>query len=185
MRGNTHLHLLLRPEKMGLGTAYQVGIIQALQHSPEYVVQMDADFSHDLSYVPNMLDLLRKKYCDVVVGSRYIKGGGVSSNWSFLRKGLSALANIYARALLGLKVHDATSGFKIFRRESLEKIDLHNVSSQGYVFQIEVALKCKKNNIEVCEYPILFQERSHGESKIDMPIILESIFKVIALKINR
>lgn len=165
-----------RPGKQGLGSAYRQGFRKALHNGAEYVVEMDADFSHSPSYIPEMLD--KAQTYDVVVGSRYVDGGSVDDRWRLWRRFLSWFGNAYARAVTGLEVRDATAGFKVFRREVLENIDLSRVQSDGYAFQIEMAYACQQAGFRVCEIPIFFEDRLVGSSKMDLDIVLEAIWRV-------
>ena len=171
------LSVIHRPEKLGLGSAYAVGFQVALSKGAEIIIQMDADFSHSPEYLPQMVSLL-KEY-DVVVGSRYVPGGGTDSRWSWWRFLLSWWANqIYSRLILGVHVQDATAGFKAFRRRVLETIDLRNVVSNGYVFQVEIAHLCQKLGFRVKEIPIYFEDRRIGRSKMDIPVKIEAVWRV-------
>ncbi len=175
------VRVIHREGKLGLGTAYIVGFRYALEHGADYVVQMDSDFSHPPKYIPIMLEAI--KDCDVVIGSRYVKGGGVDSKWSPLRRFLSWWGNsVYARLILGLSVHDATGGFKCFRREALAKLDLDNIKSQGYAFQVEVNYACQKKGYRVKEIPIIFPDRVKGKSKMSAAIALEAALRVWQIK---
>jgi dolichol-phosphate mannosyltransferase len=175
------LHVIHRPEKMGLGTAYVEGFRYALEEGADYVVQMDADFSHSPSYIPQFLE--RMKDYDVVVGSRYVEGGMLDERWGWGRRLLSWWANsIYARLILGLKVRDATAGFKCFSRKALEGIDLENIRSNGYVFQVETAYLCERLGYKVLEMPIYFEERRIGHSKMTMLDKLEAAWRVLELR---
>lgn len=175
------VNVIHRQGKLGLGTAYVVGFRYALEHGADYVVQMDSDLSHPPKYIPIMLEAI--KDCDVVVGSRYIKGGGVDSKWSPLRRFLSWWGNsVYARLILGLSVHDATGGFKCFRREALAKLDLDKIRSQGYAFQVEVNYACQKKGYRVKEIPIIFPDRVKGKSKMSAAIALEAALRVWQIK---
>jgi len=166
-----------RPGKMGLGTAYAEGFQEALALGADVVVQMDADFSHSPEYIPEMVGLLDDY--DVVVGSRYVRGGGTDRRWSWWRYLLSWWANqVYTRLILGVKVQDATAGFKVLRRQVLEAIDLSAVVSNGYVFQVEVAYLCHKLGFRVLEIPIYFEDRRIGRSKMDVPVKVEAVWRV-------
>ena len=171
------IHVIHREGKLGLGTAYITGFRYALCHEADFVFEMDADFSHSPSYIPKMLEAA--KDCDVVVGSRYIPGGGVDGKWSPWRRFLSWWGNsIYARLILGLEVHDSTAGFKCFRRSALESLDLDKISSQGYAFQVEVAYACERKGLRVKEVPIIFPDRVRGKSKMSANIGLEAAWRV-------
>ncbi len=159
------LSVLHRPAKAGLGTAYIEGFTLALQREADYIVQMDADFSHSPDYIPQFLNRIDKY--DVVVGSRYVPGGKLDERWSFWRYLLSWWANsIYVRLILGLRVRDATAGFKLWRRSALEKINIHQVRANGYVFQVEMAYLAERNGLRILEYPIYFEDRRIGKSKM-------------------
>lgn len=166
-----------RPEKMGLGTAYAQGFRVALEMGADVVVQMDADFSHSPDYIPEMAAQLENY--DVVVGSRYVPGGGTDKRWSWWRFLLSWWANqVYTRLVLGVPVRDATAGFKAFRRRVLEAIDFTGVVSNGYVFQVEIAYLCHKLGFRALEIPIYFEDRRIGRSKMDVPIKIEAVWRV-------
>ncbi len=172
-----HLLVIHRPGKQGLGTAYVTGFQRALSLGADIVVQMDADFSHSPYYIPHMVTLLEAN--DLVVGSRFVRGGHIDKRWSWWRYLLSWWANkIYTRAILGICVNDATAGFKAFRRRVLEAIDLHNLVSNGYVFQVETAYLCQKLGLRVVEIPIYFEDRRIGKSKMDVPIKMEAVWRV-------
>lgn len=170
------LHVIHRPRKMGLGPAYICGFQHALQSGADYIIEMDADFSHSPSYIPLFLEKIR--HCDVVVGSRYVPGGQVDERWGLWRKFLSWGGNFYARLITGLKVFDTTAGFKCFRREALLGLDLDRIRSDGYAFQIEMAYACQRRGYRVCEVPILFEDRVIGRSKMSFKIILEAMWRV-------
>jgi dolichol-phosphate mannosyltransferase len=170
------LHVIHRPGKMGLGTAYITGFRYALEIRADHIIQMDADFSHSPSYLPLFLD--RMDECDVVIGSRYAPGGGVDERWSPWRRFLSWGGNFYARVITGLRVHDTTGGFKCFRRQALLALDLERIRSEGYAFQIEMAYACQRKGLRLCEIPIYFEDRSMGRSKMSSWIILEAMWRV-------
>jgi len=170
------LHVIHRPHKMGLGTAYISGFRYALEEGGDYIIQMDADFSHSPSYLPLFLDKIGE--CDMVIGSRYIPGGGVDKRWSPWRRFLSWGGNVYARLITGLRVHDTTGGFRCFRRQALLDLDLARIRSEGYAFQIEMAYACQKKGLRLCEMPIYFEDRSMGRSKMSSLIILEAMWRV-------
>ncbi|HDN79384.1 MAG: polyprenol monophosphomannose synthase [Chloroflexi bacterium] len=176
-----YIYVIHRPGKMGLGTAYVAGFRYALKRGARYIVQMDADFSHSPSYIPTMLEKI-KDY-DVVVGSRYVPGGKLDERWGWGRYLLSWWANsVYVRFILNLKVRDATSGFKCFRRKVLETIDLSRIRSNGYVFQVEMAYLCEKLGFRVLEIPIYFEDRRIGRSKMNLPVKLEAALRVWEIK---
>ena len=175
------LHVIHRPDKLGLGTAYVTGFRYALDHGAQYIVQMDADFSHSPAYVPQ---LLRPLDCyDVVVGSRYVRGGRLDERWSWWRHLLSWWANaVYTRLILGIHVRDATAGFKAWRRATLEGIDLSRIRSSGYVFQVEMAYVTEKLGYRALEVPIYFEDRRIGRSKMSVPVKLEAAWRVWELR---
>jgi dolichol-phosphate mannosyltransferase len=170
------LNVLHRTGARGLGRAYVEGFRWALRHGAEAVVQMDCDFSHAPTDVPRLLEPLQQY--DVVVGSRYVKGGRTDEDWGFGRVLLSWWANFYARVILGHNVRDITAGFKAWRREALEGIDLARIHSQGYVFQVEMAYVCKRLGYRVLEVPIYFEDRRVGHSKMTMPVKIEAALRV-------
>ncbi len=177
------VHVIHRPRKMGLGTAYKDGFRYALRNGASLIVEMDADFSHSPSYLPQMIE--KAKEYDVVVGSRYVPGGGVDEHWGLWRKFLSRFGNLYARLVTGLKVKDATAGYKVFRRHVLENIDLDRIQSDGYAFQIEMAYACQQAGYRVYEVPIYFEDRAIGRSKMNLGIVLEAIWRVWQLRFRR
>ncbi|MBM2809908.1 MAG: putative glycosyltransferase [Chloroflexi bacterium] len=168
--------VLHRQGKLGLGSAYVFGFTHALQHGADAVIEMDADFSHSPSYVPTMVRMLEDH--DVVVGSRWCQGGQLDATWERWRYLLSKYANVYARLVTGLSVYDTTAGFKAFRAESLRQIQLDQIRSDGYAFQIEVATACQRRGLRVAELPIYFGERTRGESKMSSRIIVEAMWRV-------
>lgn len=178
---NPRVKLIKRDRKMGLGTAYIAGFKYALQHNYDYVFEMDADFSHDPGEIKNFLEAV-KQY-DLVLGSRYVKGVNVV-NWPMRRLLLSYFANKYTRFITGMPVHDATGGFKCFRRKVLEAIKLDQVGSNGYAFQIEMTFKAWKKGFKVVEIPIIFIDRAKGQSKMSKKIVREAIFMVWKLRIR-
>ncbi|HYN87946.1 MAG TPA: polyprenol monophosphomannose synthase [Ardenticatenaceae bacterium] len=168
-----------RDGKLGLGTAYQAGFRRALAGGAEAVIQMDADFSHSPRYIPGMIEALAANRADVLVGSRYVPGGQLDERWSWWRYLLSWWANqVYSRALLNLRVKDATAGFKAWRRGALEAIDLNRVRSNGYVFQVEMAYLTEKLGLRVLEIPIYFEDRRIGRSKMTVPVKIEAVWRV-------
>src|SRR5512145_638946 len=159
------LHAVHRKGKLGLGTAYITGFKWALEHGADYVIQMDADFSHSPAYIPQMLEKI-KDY-DVVVGSRYVGGGELDKRWGWWRWFLSWWANsIWTRVILGARTKDATAGFKCWRGSALERIGLERINSNGYVFQVEMAFVSEKLGFRILEIPIYFEERRIGRSKM-------------------
>ena len=177
--GHGRVDVLHRPRKEGLGPAYVAGFRRALGEGAGLVLEMDSDFSHDPAYLPRLLDAART--ADLVLGSRYVAGGGVS-DWSRLRRAISRGGSAYARLVLGLGVRDLTGGFKCFRREVLEAIDLDAVRSRGYAFQVELTYRALQFGFEVAEVPIIFRDRRVGASKMDRSIVLEAIWRVPLLR---
>jgi dolichol-phosphate mannosyltransferase len=165
-----------RPGKFGLGTAYLAGFRAAIAQRTEAVAQIDCDFSHPPDALVPMAKLLSE--CDVVIGSRYISGGALDKRWDMGRKILSRWASFYARTILGLKTHDPTAGFRLWRREALIGIDLNRIHSNGYVFLVEMAYLAQRLGYRVCEYPITFEDRRIGESKMSMGVKIEAAWRV-------
>jgi dolichol-phosphate mannosyltransferase len=177
---NPRVHLLSRPRKMGLGTAYVAGFRWALARDYAYVLEMDADFSHDPAHLPQFLAAIENT--DLVLGSRYQEGRVTVVNWPINRLILSYLANMYARAITGLHVWDATGGFKCFRRSVLEAIDLDHVRSNGYAFQIEMTFRAVRKHFRIAEIPIVFVDRTEGTSKMSPHIVREAVWMVWRLR---
>ncbi len=169
--------VLHRQGKGGLGTAYVDGMTRALTDGADFVVQMDADFSHSPDYVPRMLGVLLSTDADVVVGSRYVPGGSLDEGWGLWRRFVSWWANLYSRIILGLRIRDMTAGFKLWKRNALLGIGLENVRSNGYSFQVEMAYLSEKLGYHIIEIPIHFADRRIGQSKLDMPVKLESAWR--------
>jgi dolichol-phosphate mannosyltransferase len=180
-KSESRVKLLKRSGKLGLGSAYIEGFRYALKNSYDYIFEMDADYSHSPKEIKNFLKAV-KKY-DVVLGSRYVSGVNVV-NWPIKRLLLSYFANKYTRIITGLPVHDATGGFKCFRRSVLEAIDLNKIKSNGYTFQIEMTFKAWKKGFTIGEIPIIFIDRSAGQSKMSRKIVREAIFMVWKLRIR-
>lgn len=180
-RTKPRLKLIKREKKLGLGTAYIAGFKYALQHSYDYIFEMDSDHSHDPGEIKNFLEAV-KKY-DLVLGSRYVRGVNVI-NWPMRRLLLSYFANKYTRFITGMPVQDATGGFKCFRRKVLESINLDKIKSNGYAFQIEMTFKAWKKGFKVGEIPIIFVDRVKGTSKMSKKIVREAIFMVWKLRIR-
>lgn len=172
---NPRIQVLHREKKSGLGTAYIRGFKWAIEHRYDYIFEMDADFSHDPKYLPDFLSAIREN--DLVLGSRYISGVNVI-NWPMSRLLLSYYANVYCRLITGLPVRDATGGFKCFRREVLEAIDLDQVRSNGYTFQIEMSMRAWIRKFRIKEIPIIFVDRQLGASKMSKKIVREAIWMV-------
>src|SRR6185295_10862933 len=175
--------LLSRPGKQGLGTAYIAGFRRALAEGAEYICEMDADFSHDPAYLPMLLAAAETQY-DLALGSRYVAGGG-TTNWGALRQFISRGGNIYARAILGLPVMDATGGFRCYRRRVLETINLDAIHSNGYSFQIEMIYRTMRAGFKIGEVPIIFPDRRVGQSKMSRRIVLEALVTVWRLRLGR
>jgi dolichol-phosphate mannosyltransferase len=182
--GDRHgdVEVLHRPRKEGLGPAYVAGFERALKGGAGLVAQMDADFSHDPDDLPRLLGAAED--ADLVLGSRYVDGGGVA-DWGAVRRLISRGGSAYARTVLGLGVHDLTGGFKVFRREVLERIDLPTISSLGYAFQVETTYRALRAGFRVVEVPIVFSERRVGESKMSGGIVLEAALRVPAMRLGR
>lgn len=173
------LFILKRSGKLGLGTAYIAGFKWALAREYEFIFEMDADFSHNPKYLPEFLKAITG--CDVVLGSRYVAGGGVT-NWSLLRRFISLGGSLYSRTILSLPFHDLTGGFKCFRRKVLETINLDDVKSNGYSFQIEMTFRAFLLGFTIKEVPIVFEERAEGQSKMSSSIFKEAIWMVLKLR---
>lgn len=177
---DSRVHLLSRERKLGLGTAYVAGFRWALKRDYEYIFEMDADFSHDPSHLPQFLESI--KDADLVLGSRYREGKVTVVNWPMARLILSYSANLYARFVTGLPLYDATGGFKCFRRRVLQAIDLSDVRSNGYAFQIEMSFRAWHQGFRIVEIPIVFVDRTEGESKMSKKIVREAIWMVWRLR---
>ena len=173
------VHLLVRPRRLGLASAYIAGFAHAMREGYDLVFEMDADYSHSPSYLPVFLDRIRQ--ADLVLGSRYVPGGGIT-NWSPFRRLISRSGNLYARAVLGSALHDLTGGFKCFRVAALRRFDLSRITSDGYCFQIELSYLFARNGLRVVEVPIVFEERRGGQSKMSWTIVLEALIRVWALR---
>lgn len=178
---HTNIFLMTRPVKSGLGTAYVEGFQFALKNGYDYVIQMDADFSHDPKEIKNFLKAI--KNCDLVIGSRY-KDGVRVLNWPLSRLFLSVFANFYTRIITGMPIYDATGGYKCFKRQVLEAIDLSKIKSNGYAFQIEMNFKAFIKKFKICEIPIVFADRKEGSSKMSKKIIFEAAWMVWKLRIQ-
>lgn len=174
-------HVMHRPGKLGLGTAYVQGFTWALGHGADFLIQMDADFSHSPTYIPKFLELIEDY--DVVVGSRYIKGGQLDERWSFWRWFLSWWANsVWTRFMLGIRTKDATAGFKCWRRNALQQIGLERIRSNGYVFQVEMSYVAEKIGLRILETPIYFEDRRIGQSKMTVPVKFEAAIRVFEIR---
>lgn len=176
-----NLRLLQRAGKQGLGSAYKAGFAFAIENGYERVFEMDADFSHDPDYLPDFLREIES--VDVVLGSRYINGVTVV-NWPMSRLLLSWFANVYARFVTGLPVQDTTGGFKCFRIEALKALDLQKLQAGGYSFQIEVTYRLWKKGFRIKEIPIIFKDRTHGQSKMSGKIIKEALWLLVRLRLG-
>jgi dolichol-phosphate mannosyltransferase len=175
------LHAMHREGKLGLGTAYVQGFTWALEHDADFIIQMDADFSHSPSYIPKLLENI-KDY-DVVVGSRYVRGGQLDERWGLGRWFLSWWANsIWTHLILGVHTKDATAGFKCWRRSALEQIGLDRIQSNGYVFQVEMAYVSEKIGLRILETPIYFEDRRIGQSKMTVPVKFEAALRVFEIR---
>jgi dolichol-phosphate mannosyltransferase len=182
MVSEPRVHLLRRPGKMGLGSAYRDGFRYALQHGAEYVFEMDADFSHDPGAIGTFLETAAQ--ADLVLGSRYLGGSVTVVNWPLSRLILSYAANVYARWVTGLPIWDTTGGFKCFRRCALEAVPLDQVRSDGYAFQIEMTYKVWKRGFRIREIPITFVDRRAGVSKMNRGIVWEALWMVWRLRLG-
>jgi dolichol-phosphate mannosyltransferase len=174
-----NVSVLHRRQKEGLGPAYIAGFRRALAGGAGLVLEMDSDFSHDPAYLPRLLEAAQR--ADLVLGSRYVPGGGVS-DWGPLRKAISRGGSAYARFVLGVGVEDLTGGFKCFRREVLEAIDLDTIQARGYAFQVEMTYRAIQQGFRVVEVPIVFRDRQAGSSKMDRSIVAEAIWRVPLLR---
>ncbi len=177
-----HLHMIQRTGKLGLGTAYVAGFKWALERDYQFIFEMDCDFSHDPKQVPDLLAAAQDN--DLVIGSRYIDGIRII-NWPFRRLLLSYLASVYTRFVTGIPVFDTTGGFKCFTRKALESLDLNNIISNGYIFQLELNYKVWSKGFKVKEVPIIFYERRDGQSKMAGGIIFEALFAVCRLRFKK
>jgi dolichol-phosphate mannosyltransferase len=176
------IHVVQRPGKLGLGTAYRAGFKYALEAGTDLIMTMDADFSHHPRYIPQLIALTET--CDLTIGSRYVDGGGVR-NWGLKRRVLSSTANLVARIALGLHAHDCTAGFRCYRREVLERVNPDSILSSGYSFLVEMLFRCQRLGYKVGEVPIIFENRRHGESKISEREIYKAGYTVLRLSLER
>jgi dolichol-phosphate mannosyltransferase len=180
-QADPRVHVLHRDGKLGLGTAYLHGFRWALERGYDYMFEMDADFSHDPVYLKDFLKAIES--ADVVLGSRYLEGRVAVVNWPMGRLMLSYGANIYARWITGLRIWDLTGGFKCFRRRVLEAIDLSQVGSNGYAFQIEMSVRAWRKGFKLREIPIVFVDRTEGQSKMNRGIVREAVWMVPRLRL--
>jgi dolichol-phosphate mannosyltransferase len=165
-----------RKGKRGFGSAYIAGFQHALAQEPEVIIQMDADFSHSPTYIPYLLDTLND--ADLVIGSRYVPGGSLDEKWGAGRRFLSWFGNFYSRLILGMNIRDVTGGFRVWRKTTLENIPLESIRSEGYVFQVEMAYVATRLGFALAEYPIYFEDRRIGQSKMSLRIQLEAALRV-------
>ena len=175
-----NLHLLKRLEKGGLGSAYIAGMKYALNHNADLIIQMDADMSHDPASINDLIE--KSKNFDLVIGSRYISGINVV-NWPFHRLIISYGANLYSRIVTGLPIKDATGGYKCWKRKVLENINIDSIESQGYSFQIEMSYRAWIKKYKICEIPIIFIDRTVGQSKMNKEIMIEAFFMIPKLRL--
>ena len=178
---NNRVHVLHRAGKLGLGSAYREGFKTALAMGADYLIEMDADFSHDPATLPLFLSAIKDS--DLVIGSRYLNGVSVV-NWPIRRLILSYFASVYTRFVTGLRVSDCTSGFKCFRRSTIEAINLASVTSDGYSFQIEMNYRCMEKGFRITEIPIIFIDRHAGSSKMSGTIVREAVLMVWKLRLQ-
>lgn len=177
--------VLHRTDKDGLGRAYVAGIGKALDDGADVVIQMDADLSHPVSAIPEMLRLLDTTDAAVVIGSRYVAGGEAATEWAWYRRALSAWANLYVNLILRLRVKDATAGFKAWHAETLRRIDVPTVRSNGYAFQVEMNYRTVRQGMKIAETPIRFSERDEGTSKMSLAVQVESALMPWRLRFGR
>ncbi len=178
------IQVIHRKGKLGIGTAHIAGFKHAIEvnHS-DLIFSMDSDLSHDPKYLPNFIEM-HENGCDVVVGSRYVEGGGVV-NWGLYRKAVSKGANLLASTLLGVKVHDMTTGYRCYDRKVLEKLDLDSIRSNGYSFLEEILFYCNKENFGIGETPIIFVDRTHGKSKLSKKEMVKFFLTIVRLMLKR
>src|SRR5438874_9684224 len=176
------VRVMHRTEKAGLGKAYIAGFKYAIEYGYDAAFEMDADFSHDPRYLPDFLKAIEK--ADLVIGSRYIPGGD-TPNWTILRRLISGGGNVFARFMLGIPVHDCTAGYRCYRRQVLESIELNTIESQGYAFQVELVYRVYKHGFKIVETPIIFMDRRVGKSKMSRTIFLEGFTWVIRTRFGR
>lgn len=179
---NSQVSVIHRSGKLGLGTAYITGFHYALDHNYDAAFEMDADFSHDPRHLPDFLKKIEQ--ADLVIGSRYIPGGS-TPNWSLLRRFISGGGNIFSRLVLGLQIHDYTTGFRCYRRAVLESIDIDSIQSQGYGFQVEMVYRVKQYGFKIIETPIVFMDRRVGKSKMSQAIFVEGFINVLRARFRK
>jgi dolichol-phosphate mannosyltransferase len=175
--GDPNVHVLHRERKDGLGRAYLAGFARAIAEDRDFVVEIDADGSHDPATLPAMLQVAQDTRADLVLGSRWVPGGTVL-NWPWIRRAISRAGNRYAKTVLRSRIRDLTSGFRVFRVEALRRLAFADVSSQGYCFQVELAWRLERAGCKVVEHPIAFVERANGRSKMHLGIVLEALVRV-------
>jgi dolichol-phosphate mannosyltransferase len=178
---DVRVHVLHRAGKLGLGTAYIAGFNYAIEHNYDAAFEMDADFSHDPKYLADFLAAIQE--ADVVIGSRYISGGK-TPNWSLARRFISGIGNVFARSMLDISIHDCTSGYRCYRRQVLQSIDLDSVRSRGYAFQIELTHRVLRQRFTVVETPITFMDRRLGSSKMSPKIVIEALAFVVRTRFS-
>lgn len=183
--GEPFVRALHRPEKQGLGRAYVAGMTRALEEGADFIVQMDADLSHEPAEIPKMLEAMERTGAGVVIGSRYVPGGSLDPEWTRARRLLSVWANFYARTILRMDVRDITAGFKLWRREALLAVDLARITSDGYAFQIEMNWEVRRRGFEIVEIPIYFRERREGASKMSFHVQAEAAIRPFQLLLRR
>ncbi len=177
------IEVLHRQGKLGLATAYLAGFQYGIAMGYDYLFEMDADFSHHPRYLPEFISAMKMKGADVVLGSRYVEGGGVA-HWPWYRRLISVGGSQYARIVLGLSIRDLTGGFKCFRREVLEAIQLDEIEASGYGFQIEMTYRAVQHGFKVVEIPIIFEDRREGQSKMSASIFTEALWMVAKLRVS-
>jgi dolichol-phosphate mannosyltransferase len=183
--GEPFVRVVHRPQKQGLGRAYVAGMTRALDDGADFVVQMDADFSHEPAEIPKMVEAMESTGAGVVIGSRYVPGGSLDPEWTRTRRWLSQWANFYARTILRMDVRDITAGFKLWRREALLAVDLARITSDGYAFQIEMNWEVRRRGYDIVEIPIYFRERREGASKMSFHVQAEAAVRPFQLLLRR
>lgn len=168
----------------GLGLAYVAGFNAALERGAETVIGIDADLSHSPLYIPSMLAVMYEQRCDIVVGSRYIPGGGVEGNWGWQRRLLSWGAQQWARVMLGIKTHDVTGAFRCYSRHALQTLDFGQMRLDGYSFLIEIIYQAERKSLKVVEFPIIFRDREYGTSKVSLSIIAKALMRVMDIRLK-
>lgn len=181
-KDDTNIYLIERKAKLGLATAYVEGFKYGLKNGYDVMIQMDADFSHHPCFLQNMIE--KMNLYDVVIGSRYVKSGSILG-WGFIRKIISFGGSLFAKIVLNCPINDFTGGFNAWRKEVFEKINLDEIISKGYSFQVEIKYKAYKNNLKIKEIPIVFEDRKFGKSKMNKNIFFEAILNVIKLRIQK